>query len=142
MATVYRSTTIGASPEAIWSYLSDPTNWAEWDPDILAVEASEPGVAEGIEWPVKLSGGLRGTLRFDDVEPHREMEWEISALRGLMKGEGEFRFEPGDDANTIFHYEFEMEGALGSLFGRVAASQVVKAVETGLANIAAANQGA
>lgn len=142
MATVYRSATIGATREVIWGYLSDPINWAEWDPDIVAVEATDAGVVEGTTWPVKLNGGLSGTLRFDDVEPPHEMEWEISSLRGLMRGEGEFRLEPGDDANTIFHYEFELEGPLGGLFGRVAAKKVVEAVEKGLANIAAATQGA
>ncbi len=144
MASIHRRTTIAAPPQAVWDYLADPANWPVWDPDITEVEATEPGIEEHRSWSIRV-GRLSATLTFDDVEPPRSFEWDIRALGGLLESEAEFRLEPldadpdtGRGPGTELHYEFELDGPLGWLIGRVQSRRVVAAVEEGLANIAAA----
>lgn len=139
MVTVRRSATVQAWPETIWEYLADPAHWSQWDPDIISVGTTEIGIVDGRTWPIRVKPGLGGTLVFDDVEMHRSFEWDVRALGGLIESEAEFRLEPADEPGlTTLHYEFELEGPLGRLLGRLRSKRIIAAVESGLASIAAA----
>lgn len=139
MDSVSRSTTMQASVQTVWDYLADPAHWSQWDPDITDVGTTEIGIVDGRTWPLRVKPGLAGTLSFGAVEHHRSFTWDIRALAGLIRSDAEFRLEPADDPELIvFHYRFELAGPIGRLLGRLQAGPVIEAVETGLANIAAA----
>ena len=138
MAKIARSTRIPATPEAIWEYLAEPKHWPQWDPDMAAVEADGPGFENGQIWTVRLDQPITASLEFAGVEAHRRLDWDIRALAGLLRSEATFRLEPLDGGDTMFHYEFEMGGLLGSLIQRLRRSVVERGVDDGLANIAAA----
>lgn len=138
MAKIRRSTTIQATPEAIWEYLAEPTHWPEWDPDMAEVDADGPGFEDGQVWTVRLDQPITASLTFANVETHRRLDWNVRAFAGLLRSEATFRLEPLDDGGTTFQYEFEMGGVLGSLIQRMRSSIVERGVDGGLSNIAAA----
>ena len=55
---IERSTTIGASPQAVWELLIDPSRAGEWMPDVLSYEtdSTEPAVGTISTMRVKESG--------------------------------------------------------------------------------------
>lgn len=138
MAKIHRSTKILATPESIWEYLAQPKHWPEWDPDMAEVDADGPGFENGQVWTVRLDQPVTASMEFANVETHRRLDWNVRAFAGLLRSEATFRLEPLDDGGTTFHYEFEMGGLLGSLIQRLRSSIVVRGVEDGLSNIAAA----
>ena len=138
MAKIERSTKIPAPPESIWEYLAEPQHWPEWDPDMAEVKADDPGFEDGQAWTVRLDQPITATVEFANVEANRHLDWDIRALAGLLRSEATFRLEPLDDGSTMFHYEFEMGGLLGSLIQRLRRPIVERGVDDGLANIAAA----
>uniref|UniRef100_A0A7S1G304 Coenzyme Q-binding protein COQ10 START domain-containing protein n=2 Tax=Corethron hystrix TaxID=216773 RepID=A0A7S1G304_9STRA len=140
---VHRSDVIQAPPEAVWSYLSVPKNWPEWDPDITSIVegdgTDEAVMVEGSKMAVQFSNGMAGTCNFPVAEPHKFCRWEFSFFAGLMKGIGTFTLTPqeSDDGTvTKFDYTFSMEGFVGSIMSVVGNKAIIEGTENGLANIA------
>jgi uncharacterized protein YndB with AHSA1/START domain len=55
MPTVRASRDLLASPEDVWSYLSEPYHLSDWWPRIATVEPDRRGFAAGARWQVRSS---------------------------------------------------------------------------------------
>ena len=141
MPTIHRSATIHATPDAIWNYLAEPSNWPGWDPDMVSVDADGTGFSEGQTWTVRLKQPITATLTFSGIEPQRRFDWAVRAWGGLIRSSATFRLDPAEDGTTAFHYDFEMGGLIGATIQRLQGSTVARGVDDGLANIAAATAG-
>lgn len=93
---------IAATPEAVWSVLTDFEAFPHWNPFIR--EASgERKVGEKLRIRVAPSGG-KGMVFTPTVlacEPNRELRWlGRLPIPGLFEGEHSFTLEPIDGART------------------------------------------
>jgi carbon monoxide dehydrogenase subunit G len=77
---------IDASPEEVWSVVSDPRNLPKWDRHILSVTGvPDDGLKPGVRYTTELKMlGVRGTLEAEvlDLEPPRRSRIR---LRGFLE---------------------------------------------------------
>ena len=83
------STTISATPEAIWDILVDISNWTEWDTTIQEIEGNAaPGGK--IKLRAKVNPGRAFSLNVTEFSPPGRMVWTGGMPLGLFKGERTF----------------------------------------------------
>jgi hypothetical protein len=111
------TSTITASPEAVWSVLSNGAGWPGWDSGVDAVEgAIEMGktikirsqAAPGRAFPVKVT-------RF---EPPAHLRFSGGMPLGLFRGVRIYEVSPGPDGQVTFHMREEYTGPLLPLIWR------------------------
>jgi hypothetical protein len=109
---------IQASPERVWSVLTDFQSFPEWNPFIRQAKGE---VREGTRLEVNLQpSGARGMTFRPQVlraEPGRELRWLGHLLvPGLFDGEHVFRIEPLGEDRVRFVQEEKFTGLLVTLF--------------------------
>jgi uncharacterized protein YndB with AHSA1/START domain len=76
---------IEATPEEVWTIVSDPRNLPKWDRHILSVRGvPDDGLAEGVRYTTELKMlGVRGTIEAEvlEIEPPKRSRIR---LRGLL----------------------------------------------------------
>ena len=89
------TTTIHASPEVIWSILTDASAYPEWDPSCDRIEGT---IAAGssLKAFTKLSPGRAFKVKVTRFEPPRRMTWSGGMPLGLFKGERTFVLDEGE----------------------------------------------
>jgi hypothetical protein len=105
---------IKASPETVWSLLTEPSRFPEWNPFIHRLQGElkvgqklvvflQPSGSRGMEFkPVVLK-----------VEPNRELRWlGRLILPGLFDGEHIFQIEPLGDGRIRFRQREIFSGVL------------------------------
>jgi hypothetical protein len=111
------TSTIAASPDAVWSVLADGATWPSWDSGVDAVEGSiEPGqtlkirsqAAPGRAFPVKVT-------RF---EPPAHLRFSGGMPLGLLRGVRTYEVCPGADGQVTFRMREEHTGPLLPLIWR------------------------
>jgi len=111
------TSTIAASPDAVWSVLADGATWPSWDSGVDAVEGSiEPGqtikirsqAAPGRAFPVKVT-------RF---EPPAHLRFSGGMPLGLFRGVRTYEVSPGADGQVTFRMREEYTGPLLPLIWR------------------------
>jgi hypothetical protein len=111
------SSTIRATPEAIWDILTDAPAYTSWDNGVVRVEGRIlPGetikvVSEanpGRTFPVKVSGW----------QPGVSMEWSGGMPLGLFHGVRTFSLAPAGEGSTSFKVREEYTGPLLGLMWR------------------------
>jgi hypothetical protein len=111
------SSTIRATPDAIWDILTDGPSYSAWDNGVVRVEGRIlPGgtikvVSEanpGRTFPVKVSGWQPGVA----------MEWSGGMPLGLFRGVRTFSLRPAADGTTDFNVREEYTGPLLGLMWR------------------------
>ena len=111
------TSTITASPDAVWSVLADGAAWPSWDSGVDAVEGSiEPGqtlkirsqAAPGRAFPVKVT-------RF---EPPAHLRFSGGMPLGLFRGVRTYEVSPGADGQVTFRMREEYTGPLLPLIWR------------------------
>jgi uncharacterized protein YndB with AHSA1/START domain len=112
----YTSTSIiGASPEAVWTVLTDGGGYREWNPEIIRVEG-RIALGERITAHVRLGdGAIRAVpLRVSALEPPHRMEWTGGLPLGLFVGRRTFTLTdtPG---GAEFRLHLHMSGLLAPL---------------------------
>ncbi|MFN8535176.1 MAG: SRPBCC domain-containing protein [Dehalococcoidia bacterium] len=117
MKSFEASATIRATPEAIWSILTDGAAYPHWGSGVERVEGRiAPGetikvysaVAPGRAFPVKVS----------QPEPGRRMVWTGGMPLGLFRGVRTFTIDPSEDSTTRFRMVEEYDGPLLPLIWR------------------------
>lgn len=115
---VYGATaTIEASPETIWTILTNAPGYPEWDPGVDRIEGHiAPG--EKITAFTKLSPGRAFPVKVTEFVPGRKMVWMSKMPLGLFKGERTFTLTPQDNGLTEFSVREVFNGLLLPLIGR------------------------
>jgi uncharacterized protein YndB with AHSA1/START domain len=112
------ASTIRASREAVWKILTDAPGYAEWNPEIVAIDGRF-GPDERIRARVKVgNGAIRPVpLRVTAFEALARMEWTGGLPLGLFTGLRILTVTPSD-AGVEFRMVVRMSGPLASLMVR------------------------
>jgi hypothetical protein len=117
MKVYQASTTIAATPEAIWAILTNAAGYPEWDPGVERIEGRiAPG--EKITAYTKISPGRAFPVTVTEFEPGHKMAWASGMPLGLFKGERTFTLSPRANGVTDFTLREEFSGLLLGLIGR------------------------
>jgi len=107
--SIQTSTDIDASPEEVWSVLTDFEEYPEWNPTLIGM-TGQP--AEGSELSFH-SGDMDFTPTVLEVVPGRALRWEGHVVViGLFDGEHRFTLEPLDGGGTRFTQREDFRGIL------------------------------
>ena len=110
------TTTIKATPEAIWAILTDAAKFPEWDPVADRIEGRiAPG--ETIKAYTKLSPGRAFPAKVTEFTPGRKMVWSGGMPLGLFKGVRTFTLEPPVNGEVKFTIREVFSGPLLPVFG-------------------------
>lgn len=91
------SATINATPERIWSILTEASAYPEWEPSVDRIEGRiAPG--ETLRVYSKLSLGRAFPVKVRVFEPGRKMTWEGGMPLGLFRGVRSFSLTPQGQA--------------------------------------------
>ena len=102
--------TIAASPDRVWSVLTDGDRFSDWDSGIDRVEGKiAPGST--IKLYVKVNPGRAFPLKVTEFAAPRRMVFSGGMPLGLFKGVRTYTLEP-DGAGTHFHMREEYTGPL------------------------------
>jgi hypothetical protein len=111
------SSTIAASPEALWAILTDASGYTKWDSGVEKVEGRiAPG--EKIRVVSKANPGRAFPVKVSEFEPGRRMVWSGGMPLGLFKGVRTFTLSPQNDGSTRFSVREEYTGPLLPLIWR------------------------
>lgn len=110
------TTTIHASPEAIWAILTDPAGYPEWDPNAERIEG-RIAAGEKITAYTRLSPGRAFPVTVTEFVPGKRMTWASGMPLGLFKGERTFTLAPRGNSATEFTVREEFRGPLLALIG-------------------------
>lgn len=110
------TTEIKASPEKIWSILTDSTKYTEWDPGMVSLTGTiAPG--EKLTIYAKISPNRAFKVTVSEFVPNRKMVWGSGMPLGLFKGERTFTLEPQGDGLTKFTLQEVFTGLMLPLIG-------------------------
>lgn len=117
MKAYQASSTIEASPEAVWSILTDGSGYPNWDSGVERVEGRiAPG--ETIKVFSKVNPGRAFPVKVTEFEPGRRMVWSGGMPLGLFKGVRTFRLSRQARGGTQFDVREEYSGPLLSVMWR------------------------
>jgi uncharacterized protein YndB with AHSA1/START domain len=110
------TSTIDASPEAVWAVLSDAAAWPSWDSGVTAVEGR---VAEGEKVTVRseVAPGRAFPVKVTALESPRRMQFSGGMPLGLFRGVRTYSLEP-DGGATAFRMREEYSGPMLGLIWR------------------------
>jgi hypothetical protein len=115
MKTFSATINIKASPEIIWSILTDAPNYPAWDPGVDRIEGRiAPG--EQITAYTKLSPNRAFPAKVTEFIPGQRMTWTGGMPLGLFKGVRTFSLIPKGDGSIDFTLREEFSGLLLPLF--------------------------
>jgi hypothetical protein len=105
------SSTIEASPDAIWAILTDAPGYTRWDSGIVRVEGHiAPG--EKIKVVSKVNPGRSFPVKVTGFAPGQRMTWSGGMPLGLFKGVRNFTLSPQGDGATRLTVREEYSGPL------------------------------
>ncbi|MCB9764205.1 MAG: SRPBCC domain-containing protein [Alphaproteobacteria bacterium] len=109
-------TMIHASPDAIWSALTDAADYPRWNPTVTKVEGD---IVSGgtIKVFATISPDRAFPVKVSRFEPGRVMEWSSGMPLGLFKGVRTFTITP-EGEGVAFEMEEVFSGLLEPLIGR------------------------
>ena len=116
---LHTTTEIAASPERVWSVLSDLAAYEQWNPFILSARGT---LAEGERLEVRIQPPEGKATRFRPtvkaVPPDRELRWLGQlGMRGIFDGEHRFAIKPTATGSRFTHEE-RFSGVLVPLFAK------------------------
>lgn len=107
---------INATPDAVWSVLTDAAALASGNLGILNIEG-EISLGSRIKLWAEVSPKRAFDLTVSELEPNKLMVWSSGMPLGLFKGVRQFRLSPHGD-KTEFFMEEEFSGLLLPLIGK------------------------
>jgi len=110
---------INASPERIWSLLTDAPHYTDWNTTVDRVEGRiAPG--ETIKVFVKVNPGRAFPVKVTEFKPAERMVWSGGMPLGLFKGERTYTLSPSGGGGTRFNMREEYSGPmLGMIWGSI-----------------------
>jgi hypothetical protein len=120
MRELATSIEVDATPERVWSVLTDFESFPDWNPFIRSASGEvEPGAK--LEVRLEPPGGRAMTFKPTVLvaEPARELRWlGRLLLPGVFDGEHIFRIEPLEGGRSRFVQAERFSGMLVPLFGK------------------------
>lgn len=108
---------INASPEKIWSLLTDAPSYADWNPAVVGIEGTiAPG--EKIKLTSTVNPKRAFALEVTEFEAPRRMVWAGGMPLGLFKGVRTFTVTPHDDGSTDFSMDEVYSGLMEPLISK------------------------
>ena len=111
------SATINASPDAVWSILTDAGAYPGFDPYCDRIEG-EIAPGQKIKAFSKLSPGRAFPVTVTEFEPGKRMVWSGGMSLGLFKGERTFSLSAGENGTVQFDMREVFSGPMLALIGR------------------------
>ena len=106
--------TIEASPERIWSLLTDPSTYPQWNPAVVSIAG-----------PIEVGGTVRlvsvvnpkrtFTLTVTEMDAPHRMVWADGMPLGLFRGVRTYTLAPSGSGHTEFAMEEVFSGPLAPL---------------------------
>jgi hypothetical protein len=117
MRSFAATTSIRATPEKIWSILTDAARYPTWNTTVTKVDGRiAPG--ERVTLHVKINPGRAFPVTVAVFEAPRRMVWRGGMPLGLFVGERTFTLTPQRDGTVEFDMRETYTGLLASLIGR------------------------
>jgi hypothetical protein len=119
---------IDASPDRVWSVLTDFPAYPDWNPFIRHISGT-PVEGTRLEAHLQPPGGRGMTFRpaVLAVDPGRELRWlGHFGVPGLFDGEHRFQIEPVGQDRVRFVQEERFSGVLAPLFLRMIGSSTLQ----------------
>lgn len=111
------SKTIRATPQQIWSILTDAAAYPSWNPAVDRIEGRiAPG--ETIKVYVPINPGRTFPVKVTTFEPPQRMVWTGGMPLGLFRGVRTYSLTPKGDGTTEFRMEEVYSGPLAGIMGR------------------------
>lgn len=113
MAPMVHDVEIGRSPEDVFSYVTDPTHFSEWQDAVVGAERLDVGPTRpGSRIKLTRKVGKRTvTMTSELIEYDPPKSYAFRVIDGPVRAKGRGRFEPLDDgARTRFTFELDFEG--------------------------------
>ena len=114
MKSFATSTTIRATPEAIWRILTDAPAYPGWNTTVLRVEG-RIALGEKVTVHAKLAPGRAFPVKVVAFDAPRRMVWSGGMPLGLFKGERIFELRPMAAGNVEFAMREDYTGWLAPL---------------------------
>lgn len=116
MKSFESSVSIQASPETVWTVLTDAAKWTQWNPTVERIEGT---IAPGRKVTVytRLSPGRAFPIVVSRFEPPSRMVWTGGMPLGLFKGERTYVVEP-QARGVVFSMRETFSGLMAPLITR------------------------
>jgi hypothetical protein len=103
-------TTIHASPDRIWTLLTDAAGFPRWNSTVTSIEGE---IAEGQTLKLKVPTARDRVFKpkVSNVEPRRSMIWS-DGMAPMFKGVRTFTLTPTGDGSTEFAMKEEFSGLM------------------------------
>jgi hypothetical protein len=111
------SATINATPDAIWTILTDAPGYPTWDSGVDSV-AGRIAPGEKITVHSQIAPGRAFPVQVVEFSPGRTMVWSGGLPLGLFKGVRTFTLAPQTGGATTFTMREEYTGPLAPLITR------------------------
>jgi len=111
MKSYEASSTIQASPDAVWSILTDGAKYGDWDSGVERVKG-QIALGQTISVFAKISPGRAFPVKVMDFIPGQIMVWAGGMPFGLFKGVRTFSLELKEQGVTRFTMREEFSGLL------------------------------
>jgi hypothetical protein len=109
---------IRATPERVWTILTDLQRWPTWNTTVTGVEG-ELAVGQKVTVRVKIAPGQAFPVRVAALEPPHKMVWRGGMPIGfLFKGERTYLLTPKGGEEVEFSMEEVFDGLLSGMITR------------------------
>ena len=111
------TSTIAASPEAVWAVLSDAANWPSWDSGVDAVEG-RIAMGQTIKIRSQAAPGRAFPVKVTRFEPPAQLRFSGGMPFGLFRGVRTYELSDGAEGQVRFRMRERYSGPLLPLIWR------------------------
>jgi uncharacterized protein YndB with AHSA1/START domain len=139
MPPIVSSIDIARPPDDVFSYVTDPSRFAEWQDDVVSVRLEggrPPGVGSRFT-TIRRIGGAERTMTQEITEISAPRSWAAHGVDGPVRPNASITVEPLDDgagSRVTFALDFEGHG-IGKPLLPVVRRQALKAAPTSYRNL-------
>jgi uncharacterized protein YndB with AHSA1/START domain len=139
MPPIVSSIDIARPPDEVFSYVTDPSRFAEWQDDVVSVRLEgdrPPGVGSRFTTTRRI-GGAERTMTQEITEISAPRSWAVHGVDGPIRPNASITVEPlGDGARSRVTFALDFEGhGIGKPLVPVVRRQALKATPTSYRNL-------
>ena len=108
---------IDASPEQVWTLLSDVGGWRDWDSGVDRVEG-RVALGEKLTLYATMIRDRPFTVAVTEIRPREVMRWRGGLPLGLAVIERTYTLDPQEDGGTLLTVREDHTGPLAALLAR------------------------